>query len=258
MSLGLLQLIDRLRLVLSDKKIRACLQCAACSGCCPSARASPFRIRKLIRQIQLGSSGAFSKSDLSWLCVMCYKCLERCPKDVNIPHVILALRNLAIGKGFAPETVVAVRRNVEAYGNPLGLDNSVRRDWIDYTGAKVKVGGSKAETVYFVGCLSSYMGRLQGIPYAISLILDKAGEDWTLLSDELCCGHPLLLAGFIDDFKELAARNVKIVEDIGAKLLLTGCPGCTVAFKREYQEIFLPLMTTSFIGLNFAFTPKHL
>jgi len=184
--------------------------------------------------------------------------LERCPKDVNIPHVVLALRNLAIGKGFAPETVVAVRRNVEAYGNPLGLDNSVRRDWIDYTGAKVKVGGSKAETVYFVGCLSSYMGRLQGIPYAISLILDKAGEDWTLLSDELCCGHPLLLAGFIDEFKELAARNVKIVEDIGAKLLLTGCPGCTVAFKREYQEIFLPLMTTSFIGLNFAFTPKHL
>jgi len=242
-------LINRLRRVLSDKKIRACLQCAACSGCCPSARASPFRIRKLIRQIQLGSSGSFLKNDLSWLCVMCYKCLERCPKDVNIPYVVCALRDLAIRKGVAPKNVVALKENIDAYGNPYGLDNSLRWDWVNYTGAKVKVEGGGAETVYFVGCLSSYMGRLQEIPYAISLILDKAGEDWTFLNEELCCGHPLLLAGFINEFKELAAHNVKAVEDIEAKRLVTGCPGCTVAFRKEYPEI---------LGRKLSFEVLHL
>jgi heterodisulfide reductase subunit C len=38
-------------------------------------------------------------SDFIWLCSTCYACHERCPQNVRIPELMMAIRNIAIKEG---------------------------------------------------------------------------------------------------------------------------------------------------------------
>jgi len=95
----------------------------------------------------------------------------------------------------------------------------------------------QAEVVYFVGCTSSLKAQVEGIPYAISRVLNHAKEDWTLLGDkERCCGSPSMMVGNLEAAKEFARYNVDLIESAGAKTVVTGCPGCYRALKK-YPEL---------------------
>ncbi len=221
---------------LGGEKLTYCFQCATCSGSCPPARLTPFRVRKVIRQAQLGLKGKGLPSDLIWNCNLCFQCYVRCPRNVDLPGVIRALRNLEVKEGTAPEAVTLTESTLMDSGNIFGMDRSLRKDWIDYTDAEVEIK-DKADVIYFVGCTTSYVGRLQGVPHAISSILNHLKEDWTMMEEEECCGHPLLLSGATKRYKEVASANVESVEATGAKRLVTGCPGCYLEFKHEYPKV---------------------
>jgi heterodisulfide reductase subunit C len=62
-----------------------------------------MRIRKLIRAAQLGLKSILDADDL-WLCTTCYTCYERCPNEVDVPQIIMIIRNMAVQAGFAAET----------------------------------------------------------------------------------------------------------------------------------------------------------
>ncbi len=222
-------------LSLGGEKLSYCFQCATCSGSCPPARLTPFRIRKVIRQAQLGLRGKGLPSDMIWNCNLCYQCYVRCPRNVDLPGVIRALRNVEVKEGTAPEAVTLTESSLMDSGNIYGMDRSLGKDWIDYTGAEVEIK-DKADVIYFAGCATSYVGRLQGVPLAISSILNHLKEDWTMI-DEVCCGHPLILSGATERYKEMASANVEAVEATGAKRLVTGCPGCYLEFKHEYPKV---------------------
>ncbi len=100
--------------------------------------------------------------------------------------------------------------------NVFSVDNSARTNWSLYTGVDVKVKDS-ATIVYFVGCISSYQGRAQDIPAVITSILNCLGEDWTLLKDEACCGHPLTVSSGIGKAIKLVKRNIKQLTSVSAK-----------------------------------------
>ena len=56
-----------------------CFQCGTCTGSCPSAPRSTYRIRKFMRRCVLGlEEEALTDPDL-WLCTTCYSCTDRCP-----------------------------------------------------------------------------------------------------------------------------------------------------------------------------------
>ena len=38
-----------------------------------------------------------------WLCASCFRCMDRCPRDVDFTEISIALRNLAARKGIMPE-----------------------------------------------------------------------------------------------------------------------------------------------------------
>ncbi len=212
-----------------------CFQCATCTGTCTSAQASDFRVRKLVRLAQLGLRSRILSGQLEWMCNTCYRCYERCPRGVDIPAIVIALRNLALKKGYVPEAVTLAEKAIIGSKNVFAIDHSLRRDWADYTGAEVEVK-KKADTVYFVGCITSYSGRVQGIAQAISSILNNVEEDWTLLEDEWCCGHPLALSGGADRIRKNVEHNVKAIEAKRAKRVVTGCPGCYLELKNEYPK----------------------
>jgi heterodisulfide reductase subunit C len=79
-----------------------CYQCGTCTGSCPSAPRSSYRIRLFMRRAVLGlEDEALTDPDL-WLCTTCYSCTDRCPRDIAPTDTIMAMRNFAYQRGIVP------------------------------------------------------------------------------------------------------------------------------------------------------------
>ena len=79
-----------------------CVSCGKCVGDCPAAKVSNFNIRKIIRKVLRGDRSILKDSDI-WMCFLCERCRRVCPKDnINIPLLIINLRNESFKKGFGP------------------------------------------------------------------------------------------------------------------------------------------------------------
>lgn len=161
--------------------------------------------------------------------------MEVCPVKIDLPRLWKKLRE-SIVRGLAPEAVEKTRDSLLQSKNISSMDNSMRRDWADYSDTQIKAE-NRAETVYFTGCVTLYSGRVQGIAESTVAILNHMNEDWTLLKDEWCCGHPLAVGSTIAGFKEFAEHSVKAIESTGAKRVVTACPGYALALRGEYGEI---------------------
>ncbi len=83
------------------EQISKCFQCGVCAASCPvSAVDKRFNPRRIIHIALLGMRKQVLTSDFVWLCSQCYMCHERCPQDVRIPDLMLALRNIAVRAGY--------------------------------------------------------------------------------------------------------------------------------------------------------------
>ncbi len=92
----------------------------------------------------------------------------------------------------------------------------------------------KAKVAYFAGC----MGHLTPSVYKATIILfEKAGVDYNFIDRDgsICCGRPLQLTGQEDAAKQLIEKNIKLIENCGATVLVTSCPICTKIFKDSYK-----------------------
>jgi heterodisulfide reductase subunit C2 len=113
-----------------------CFQCGTCTGSCPSAPRSSYRIRLFMRRNVLGlEEEALTDPDL-WLCTTCYSCTDRCPRDIAPTDVIMSMRNFAYQRGIVPvnflKTVQAIYQS--GHGVP---NNDVNR------AARVRLGLAK-------------------------------------------------------------------------------------------------------------------
>ncbi len=85
-----------------NKNIVSCFACGKCVGICPAAKVSNYNIRKIIRKVLRGDKSVLKDSDI-WFCFLCEHCKRVCPKDnINIPLLIINLRNESFKKGFGP------------------------------------------------------------------------------------------------------------------------------------------------------------
>ncbi|MDO5851557.1 MAG: CoB--CoM heterodisulfide reductase subunit C [Methanobacteriaceae archaeon] len=81
------------------ESLAVCFQCGTCTGACPSGRRTPYRIRQLVRKAAFGLKDEVINDDAIWMCVTCYECQERCPRDVKIVEIVKAVRNVAAHAG---------------------------------------------------------------------------------------------------------------------------------------------------------------
>lgn len=85
-----------------NKNIMQCIQCGKCVGECPAAKISNYNIRKIIDKVLKGDKSVLKDSDI-WYCFLCERCKRVCPRDnINIPLLILNLRNESFKKGYGP------------------------------------------------------------------------------------------------------------------------------------------------------------
>ncbi len=84
---------------LSGQTVQLCYHCHKCTSGCPVADEMTYGPDRVLRMIQLGQREAVLTSHDIWVCASCETCGARCPNDINIAHVMDALRQMAITKG---------------------------------------------------------------------------------------------------------------------------------------------------------------
>jgi Fe-S oxidoreductase len=100
-----------------------------------------------------------------------------------------------------------------------------------------------SDTLYFVGCAPYFdvqFGHLgvdgSGVARATVRALNAVGIEPQVLADERCCGHDLLWEGDVEGFRQLAELNAMLVQQSGAKQIVTACPECARTLKVDYAS----------------------
>lgn len=90
--------------------------------------------------------------------------------------------------------------------------------------------------LYYPGCLTKFVAKDLGNKY--KKILKKIGIDFIELGElEVCCGSPVLNAGYVEDAKKLAERNLKVFKEHSVKKIITSCPACFKTFSQDYPKL---------------------
>jgi len=224
-QLGFTQLLDAY----------ACIQCNRCTNVCPAhvtgkaLAPSAIEINKrfelnVVRpELAVGNPSpraimefALSESAL-WACTACGACVEACPVGCEQLNDIVDLRRDAVmTKGRFPQELNAAFRNIERSGNPWGLAQDSRSDWM---GADLKVptveDDPDFEVLYWVGCAGAYDPAAQKVARSFSEIMAHAKVRFAILgSKERCTGDPARRAGNEYLYYNLATENVEVLNNV--------------------------------------------
>ncbi len=110
-----------------------CFQCGTCTGSCPSATRSSYRIRTFMRRANLGMKEVSLTDPDLWLCTTCYTCSDRCPRDLIPTDVIFAMRNMAAKRGIVPKNFLATVNFIYNTGHAVPNNDANRA-------ARIKLG----------------------------------------------------------------------------------------------------------------------
>ncbi len=110
------------------ENIVKCFACGTCTASCPvRAIDAIFNPRKIIRMVLLGMKDEVLKNEFVWLCTACYSCQERCPQDVKITELMVALKNIAVKEGYIHQSYIAQIEALFNNGNLYELDDFVNK-----------------------------------------------------------------------------------------------------------------------------------
>lgn len=177
--------------------------------------------------------------EVMYFCNLCGSCDEQCliyvTANIYRPtDVFRAFREYAVRAGIGPlPQHKKVLSNIEKTGNIYGLSPQVLPDWL-------RVTEKEADLLYFIGCTTAY--RRREIAKAnLDIFKSLNIKVSTALPDEVCCGTPVLQIGDTNLARDLAEKNIKIFQkalDDGINKVITSCPGCFRALKKDVLEYF--------------------
>jgi heterodisulfide reductase subunit C len=81
---------------ISGEDFQKCYQCGTCSGSCPMTEHLNVFPRQLMALLQLGSREALMAANTPWICASCHACMVRCPRGIDIPRVMEAMRQVKL------------------------------------------------------------------------------------------------------------------------------------------------------------------
>jgi len=112
--------------LISGQDLLACNQCGKCGAGCPVASALDLLPNAVIRLAQLGQEDVLETQTI-WVCAACQTCVSRCPKDVDVPRVMEALRIIAMQRGIQPVDLGAVPEALVAELPQMALIGGYRK-----------------------------------------------------------------------------------------------------------------------------------
>ena len=228
-----------LKNMISDTKVRLCLDCGKCTVVCPVARYDPdFNPRRIVQEV-LKQNGQGPMDEKIWSCISCSMCVERCNYNVKFTDFIRSLRYKALERGTeiqyshggAPQTVMHIMAH-----------RDIKQKRFNWLPEDIEIS-KQCDTAFFVGCapyfdvLFSEFGvkTVDGTKGALRL-LNRAQIPFTLIPNERCCGRDLLLLGDLEGFLSLAQANMHEFTRRGIKNIITNCPEGYYTLKVDYPK----------------------
>ncbi len=86
-----------------------CIQCGVCSGSCHARFAMDYTPMQIIKMIHLGLKEKVLSSRTIWICASCYACATRCPRNIDIPLLMSALKQMSMKSASVSEGEVKAR-----------------------------------------------------------------------------------------------------------------------------------------------------
>jgi Fe-S oxidoreductase len=178
------------------------------------------------------------EDEVVWDCVTCGACMQECPVNIeHVDHIVDMRRNLVMGESRFPQEAGAMLRSIETSKNPWGVSQSERAGWAEGLGVRVLEDGRAPEYIYWVGCAASFDDRAKRIAQATARVLQRAGVPFAILGPrELCNGDPARRIGNEYLFQELARENIRTLDAVQARKIVTTCPHCFNTLRNEYPD----------------------
>ncbi len=176
--------------------------------------------------------------DTLWACTTCGACQEVCPVFIEHPLKILQMRqNLVLEQEKVPAELARTFRNIERQSNPWGISSETRMDWAKGLDVPTIEDVSDPEYILWVGCAGSFDNRIIKQTRAMIKVLTAAEVDYAVLGNrEGCTGDPARRGGNEFLFQTLAEQNVEILNEVGAKKIITSCPHCLHTLRHDYPQ----------------------
>lgn len=81
---------------ISGENVNSCMQCGTCSAVCPMVESMELTSRQVMLLLQHGLYEKLVDSTTPWICASCHTCKVRCPRGVDVPRVMEALRQILL------------------------------------------------------------------------------------------------------------------------------------------------------------------
>jgi len=193
-------------------------------------------------------SGGVIDPDVLWSCTTCGACVEQCPVDIeHVDHIVDMRRYQVLIESAFPSEAGVMLRNIENKGNPWGLAERAREEWMDGLPFEIRraVPGqpldADIEYLYWVGCAGALEDRARKVTRAFAELLDTAGVSFAVLgSAETCTGDPARRLGNEFLFQMQGMQNVETLNSItrAAPLkIVATCPHCFNTLANEYSQL---------------------
>jgi Fe-S oxidoreductase len=192
--------------------------------------------------------GGVIDPDVLWSCTTCGACVEQCPVDIeHIDHIVDMRRYQVLIESAFPSEAGAMLRNIENKGNPWGLSDKGRDEWMDALSFEVRraAPGTKLDAdidyLFWVGCAGALEDRSRKVTIAFAELLHTAGVEFAVLgSAESCTGDPARRLGNEFVFQMQGMQNVETLNSITRaeplKIVAT-CPHCFNTLANEYPQL---------------------
>jgi Fe-S oxidoreductase len=181
--------------------------------------------------------------EVLWACTNCGACVNECPVDIeHIDHINGMRRHQVLIESAFPQEATTMLNNLERRGNPWGLAEDKRLEWITELDFEVPVLDGTipddVEYLYWVGCAGALEDRAKKATKAIAELLHAAEVKFAVLGPaEACTGDPARRLGNEFVFQMLAQQNVETLNDAGVKKIVASCPHCFNTISREYPQL---------------------
>lgn len=234
-----------------------CADCGRCSDQCPAntvgralsprfisikGREAVFNNYPLLGPIRKSEKlmGNVYLEDEIWSCTTCGACEEECPIGIEYIDKIVDIRRGLVDDGEVPQTLQKPMQALSKRGNAWGKMEKKRADWTadiaEKCPVKVLDGEETADTLYFVDSITSFDDRMVNIAKCTSKVLCAAGEDFGILGkNEKDSGNEVIRFGEEFLYQELKNHNIEMIQESGAKRIVTSDPHAFNALKNDYK-----------------------
>ncbi|SDI49113.1 Fe-S oxidoreductase [Sinosporangium album] len=202
----------------------------------------PVDVLELAGKPLVGEDGVIHP-DVLWSCTNCGACVEQCPVDIeHIDHILDMRRYQVMIESSFPSEAGVMLKNLENKGNPWGMSEMKRAEWIEELDFEVPIVDEKMpedlEYLFWVGCAGALEDRAKKTTKAVAELLHIAGVKFGVLGPmEACTGDPARRLGMEFLFTMLAQQNIETLNEAGVKKIVATCPHCFNTLANEYPAL---------------------